>query len=477
MGARPEAVRRAPAGCGRRDFLRAALAGGAALLSAGLPRVSRPAPSPRRRNLVLVVFDDQNDWVGCLGGHPDARTPHLDRLAARGLLFTRAYCCAPACNPSRTSLFTGIRPSTSGVYRNDQPWRPALPHAVALFEQLKRHGYVTAGAGKIYHYQDVRSWHRFAPRRAAPLPRKRPMNGIPGLGDLDWGGLDVADEAMEDAQTVTWAIGQIDGLLADLPASRPFALAVGTRRPHVPWYVPQRWLDRFPLEEVDLPETRAGDLDDVPAAARALASVDDHRRIVASGQWRQAVRGYLAATAFADAQIGRLFDALHARPALAENTVFAVCSDHGWHLGEKFHWRKGTLWEEATRVPLVFVAPGDTQPEARCARPVSYLDVYPTLLELLGLPAPSPLEGSSLRPLLADPTAPWERPALTTHGRGNHSVRSERWRYTRYADGGEELYDEASDPHEWVNLAGVGEHASVVRDLARWLPETDAGES
>jgi arylsulfatase A-like enzyme len=228
------------------------------------------------------------------------------------------------------------------------------------------------------------------------------------------------------------------------------------------------------LEKIKRPIAPDDDLDDVPAAGRKMArSQTDHRRIVESNNWEKAVRGYLASITFADAQIGRLLDALDKSPA-AERTIIVFWGDHGWHLGEKRHWRKFALWEEATRVPLVIVAPGVTKAGGRCERTASLLDLYPTLVELCGLPAKPGLEGKSLKPLLVDPAAAWDRPVVTTHGRGNHAVRSERYRYIRYNDGGEELYDHQLDPLEHKNLADEPKLAQVKRDLAKWLPPADA---
>lgn len=442
------------------------------LLLGHAPRAETAQAKPP--NVLFIAIDDLNDWVGFLGGHPQARTPNLDRLASRGVAFTNAHAVAPACNPSRTALLTGIRPSTSGVYYNGQNWRDALPDAVTLPQHFMAHGYRTMGAGKVFHGEpDARSWHEYFPslerlKPSDPHPDDTPVNGIFLALNFDWGPVQADDAEMGDAQVVSWVIDQLSR-----PQEEPFFLAAGIYRPHLPWYVPQEYFDAYPLESIQLPPVIESDLDDVPEAGTALISSWDHSRVVDSGQWKAAVQGYLASVAFADAQLGRLLDAFEASPYV-DDTIVVLWSDHGWHLGEKEHWRKFALWERATRIPLIMVAPGTTTPGTLAANPVSLLDVYPTLVDLAGLPVSGHLEGRSLRPLLEEPQAAWTRPALTTHGPGNHSLRSERYRYIRYADGGEELYDHASDPNEWTNLASDPALGGVKAELAPWIPDSDA---
>ncbi len=434
----------------------------------------RPSPTRGDRpNILFIAIDDLNDWAGFLGGHPQARTAHLDGLAARGMVFTRAYCAAPACNPSRVALLTGVMPATSGVYRNDNPWRPQLPDAVTLFQHFRQHGYKVFGGGKLFHgpFNDVLSWEMYWARPADPLPPQRPLNGILNAAQFDWGPLDVDDAAMGDSKLTDWAIDFLKE-----HHDRPFFLAVGYFRPHLPWYVPRPYFEQFPLSEIVLPKVKEDDLDDVPPAGIRMANpTGDHARVLATNNWHRAVQGYLASIAFVDAQVGRLLQAFDQSP-YANNTIVVVWGDHGWHLGQKQHWRKFALWEEATRVPLIIVAPGLTKPGSRCERTVSLVDLYPTLCELAGLNIPPQVEGRSLVPLLKNPEAPWERPVVTTYGYMNHAVRSERYRYIRYSDGGEELYDHHTDPLEWTNLADRPEYARVKEELARWLPQINRRE-
>ena len=460
----------------RREFLCTALTGAAGLFAAG--RLARSAaaqaasPTRERPNVLFIAIDDLNDWVGCLGGHPDVKTPNIDRLAARGALFTHAYCSAPACNPSRASLLTGILPSSSGVYSNNQPWRPVMPQAVTLPQHFMANGYHVVGGGKIFHYKDRASWHEYYSRGPDPMPPNRPLNGIVNTAHFDWGPVDVSDEDMADTRVVRWAMGYLRQ-----KHDRPFFLAAGPFRPHLPWYVPKKYFDMYPLDEIALPNVKDDDLDDVPAMGRRMAAPQgDHKKVVDTNNWRRAVQGYLASITFTDTNVGRLVDALDESP-YAQNTLVVLWGDHGWHLGEKLHWRKFALWEEATHAPLLFAGPGVGRPGGRCPRTVSFIDIYPTLVDLCGLPAKAELEGLSLRPLLDQPEAAWERPAVTTYGRNNHSVRSEGWRYIRYGDGTEELYDEVRDPMEWDNLATQPKYDAVKRELARWLPKVNADDA
>ena len=448
--------------------------------------VLAPALFPGERpNVLFIAVDDLNDWIEPLGGHPQARTPHLARLARRSTLFAKAYTAAPACNPSRAALMTGIAPFKSGVYNNNQAWRPAMREAVTLPQAFMSNGYWAGGAGKIYHgvYPDPPSWNEFWPsktlqREADPKPAALPANGIPGTGNFDWGALDDDVAEMSDFKVARWVADKLRQR-----HDKPFFLACGIFRPHLPWHVPRNYLDRFPAASVRLPTVFNGDLSDVPAAGLRMARPErDHARVVEHGQWAGAVRSYLASVNFADDMIGMVLDALD-ESGYADSTVVVLWGDHGWHLGEKHHWRKFALWEEATRVPLLIAAPPGTPglPEgtrsgAVSPRPVNLLDIYPTLLELAGLEPQPGLDGRSLVPLLRNPELPWQ-PAVTTHGRLNHAVRSDDFRYIRYADGTEELYDHRVDPMEWTNLAGDELYAAAKRKLSRWLPETNAPEA
>ncbi len=461
----------------RREFLRTVLAGAAVSAAPHWTFAADAPPAGGKPNVLFVAIDDLNDWVGCLGGHPDVKTPNLDKLAKRATLFTHSYCSAPACGPSRASLMTGISPARSGVYVNKQnSWRnPMMAKATTLPQHFMAAGYESLGSGKIYHgpHAHPASWDEYWPSKTVsrpvdPRPPKRPWGGGKAArSHFDWGPLNVPAEKMGDMQVADWVIGQLNATHA-----KPFFLACGFYRPHLPWYVPKRFFDLYPLESVTLPNAKADDLDDVPPAGVAMAKPDgDHKRVVDADQWRKAVQGYLASISFADHCVGRVIDALDKSPH-ADNTLIVLWSDHGWHLGEKLHWRKFALWEEATHNIILFAGRG-IKPQ-RCDTPVTLLDIYPTLIDLCGLPKRADLDGMSLAPLLANPSAAWPRPALTTEGHKNHSLRTKRWRYIRYADGSAELYDHSNDELEWTNLAGKPEYAEVIASLAKWLPKTDA---
>jgi choline-sulfatase len=461
----------------RREFLGAAAA-------------APQAGADRRPNVLFLAVDDMNDWVGCLNGYPGVRTPNIDRLAQTGVLFTNAHCASPLCNPSRTALLTGLRASTTGIYNNDQYWRPALPNVVTLPQYFKQQGYHVAGAGKVFHhvagFNPPDQWHEFQLQvfddpwyrrlewypwvKKIPAPPGHPFNGLKDFpGEFDWGVLPIAEREYGDMAAVEWA----EKFLAR-GQEKPFFLAVGLWHPHIPMFAPQNYFDLYPAKDVRLPKVREDDLEDVPAVGRQLAAFRraEHERIVREGKWAEAVRAYLASISFADAMVGRLVSALDSS-AHARDTILIFWSDNGWHLGEKQHWHKSTLWQRSTHVPLIVRAPGARAAGRPRTQAVSLLDLYPTLVELCSLPPKKDLEGTSLVPLLRNPSAR-RQPATITYLPGNHAVCDERWRYIRYRDGGEELYDRKVDPDEFHNLAGEARYASVKRQLGRWMPKTSA---
>lgn len=433
-----------------------------------------PAPAadpPAKPNVLFVAVDDLNHWVGHLGRNKQTRTPNIDRLAKMGVAFTRAYCAAPVCNPSRAALMSGLRPGSTGVYDNGQDWKPVIPREQTLTTQFLKAGYEVYGAGKIYHANAHRpgEWTDYfvgGKERATPHPSAKDH----GVGGIRFRPL-TDDSKLPDEAIVDYGIRQLAA-----KHDKPFFLAVGLHKPHMPWDVPKKYYDLFPLDAIELPPTQKDDLKDVPAAGVRMAKPGgDHATMLASGRWKEAVQAYLAAIAYCDAQIGRLLDAYDRSPH-RDDTVIVFWGDHGWHLGEKEHWRKFALWEEATRMPYVWVAPGVTKPGGVCDRPVDLMSVYPTLCSVCGVAKPSHVEGEDVRPLLLDPKAGWDRPAVTTFHRNNHSIRTERWRYIRYADGGEELYDHDADPFEWTNLANDPKVADVKAELTKRLPSTNKPE-
>ncbi len=424
-----------------------------------------------RPNVLFIAIDDLNHWVGHLGRNPQTRTPNIDRLAASGVTFTRAYCTAPACNPSRASLMSGLRPSTTGCYLNSQNWRPGISEDKLMNTQFANAGYRVYGAGKIYHgsYQPGGEWDDYF--KGGGSQRRHPDAPNDGVGGIKFFPLANSDEEMADYKVVSYGIERLQET-----SDEPFFLAIGIVKPHMPFSVPKKWFDMFPLESIELPPHDDSDLNDIPPAGVKMAGPDgDHAKMLESGRWKEAVQAYLATIAFCDSQVGRLLDGLDKSPH-KDNTIVVLWSDHGWSLGEKSHWRKFALWEEPTRTVLIFNAPGVTHPGGVCQRTVDFLSIYPTLCELTGVPKPAHLEGTSLVPLLKNPDAPWNLPAITTHGFKNHAVRTEDWRYIRYANGDEELYHDSADPLEYTNLADDPSQAARKQELAGLLPRTDAPE-
>jgi len=422
-----------------------------------------------RPNVLFIAIDDLNHWVGHLGRNSQTRTPNIDRLAASGVTFTRAYCTAPACNPSRASLMSGQRPSTTGCYINGQNWRPGISEDKLLNTHFFEAGYRVYGAGKIYHGAHDRGgdWTDYFAEDNTSEPKAHEK--VSAVGGLRFGPLAIRDDQMPDYQVASYGLEKLKE-----KSDQPFFLAIGLVKPHLPFTVPKKWFDKFPLESIELPPHRDDDLADVPPAGVKMAKPNgDHAHVVKSGRWKEIVQAYLASVAFCDSQVGRLLDALEASP-YRDNTIVVLWSDHGWSLGEKSHWRKFALWEEPTRTVFAWRVPGVTQPGGVCNRTVDYTCIYPTLCELTGQSLPEHLEGHSIVPLLKNPQATWKFPAITTHGRKNHTVRSEGWRYIRYANGDEELYDETADPLEYTNLADRAKYRDRKTELAKWLPRSDA---
>jgi arylsulfatase A-like enzyme len=464
-------------------------------------------------NVLFIAVDDLNDWVGCLEGHPQAHTPHIDRLAARGVLFTNAHCAAPACNPSRAAIFSGRMPNRTGVWSNQSPKLSKLqPDDKQLPTAFADSGYVTLGTGKlsgdrrttyaetlateqrwspfsreavVYTDEELPSKGTEDPRhvlqdslgRTVVLPRNRmPSDRAPNKDSgesFDWSPFDLPDSDFGDTRITTWAMDQ---LKKDF--GRPFFLGVGYYRPHIPLFAPKRFFKRFEHEPGKLPAIRPDDLDDLNETAKRWAlepvTAGSHATVVKYGQWQAAVEAYLACVAYVDHEIGRLLDALDDSPA-GDDTVIVLWSDHGWHLGEKQHWGKWTGWERSTRVPLIIVPAKKLDGQfaaagSRCDQPVNLVDLYPTLVELCGLEAPpQELDGQSLVPLLREPELETHRAVVTMFDPGNTSLRTSSRRYIRYADGSEELYDMIADPNEWDNLASQRKHSQEMVLLRRRL--------
>jgi arylsulfatase A-like enzyme len=447
-----------------------------AILSSATTFAADAQPSARP-NILMIAIDDQNDWIGCLGGHPQVKTPNIDALAARGMLFTNAHCQAPLCNPSRSSIMTGLRPSTTGIHGLAPGIRAvdATKKRETLPQHLRAAGYWAASAGKVYHDGSIKPADRAAefdvwgPAPGMPRPPKKFVETPDKNALVDWGVFPPDDHDQADWKIADATISN----LKDAPKDKPFFIACGFRLPHVPCYASQKWFDLYPEATLQLPPVKENDRDDVPEFSWYLHWKLPEPRLKWLKQvheWRSLVRAYLASTSFMDSQVGRVLDALKQSGRL-ENTIVILWSDHGWHLGEKDITGKNTLWERSTHVPLIFAGPGISV--GKCGAPVELLDQYPTLIELLKLPPVDGLEGHSLMPQLKDPSAKRHWPAITTHNQGNHGIRTDRWRYIHYADGSEELYDMQADPNEWTNLARDGKHVDVIAELKQWLPKVD----
>jgi len=438
-------------------------------------------------NVLFLAVDDLNDWVGCLGGHPQAKTPNIDRLAQKGVLFTEAYCAAPLCNPSRTAIMTGLRPSTTGIYGNLGWFRdiPEYKNWETIPQYFRKHGYTAVTGGKIYHmshgkFSDPIAWDdQYTTRTGTPFPpeQKRYQHGMRDLFSnkilarlIDWGPIEQSTQETND-----WKTADKAAEFLKLEYDKPFFLACGIFHPHLPWYVPQKYFDMYPPELIELPSRRENDLDDIPPVGRRMAGTD-FDIIRNHGQWKNAVRGRLASGSYADACVGHVLHALE-NSKHRDNTIVVLWGDHGYDIGQK-KFAKSALWEQTTRTPLIVYAPEISKVGGRCQHPVSLVDLYPTLIELCGLTERDDLDGRSLAPLVRDPKAVWPYPAIITHSPHwhgtNHAIRSERYHYIRYSDGGEELYDMSNDPNQWHNLADNPEYAEARKRLEGWLPKVNA---
>ncbi|WP_182866278.1 sulfatase [Stieleria mannarensis] len=444
-------------------------------------RIARQSTPPP--NVLFIAIDDLNDWVGCLGGHPNASTPNIDRLAARGVLFSNAHCQAPICGPSRASLFTGLLPSTSGIY--GQIKDKLIPRAsditaraTLMPDYFERHGYTTLACGKLFHngdaakvFDDYGGHSSFGPK---PKQRfKYDPAWFPekiGGTQTDWGVFPESDDLMPDYHIAAYGVEQLSK-----KHDQPFFLAVGFMRPHVPWYCPQEWFDKHPIDQIQLPPYLKNDLDDVPELSRRvneLPAMPTTEWAIKENEWKNIVQAYLACTTFVDAQVGKVLDALDAS-RYADNTIVVLWSDHGYHVGEKNRFAKQALWDRANRVPLIVSVPGRAGGKI-CKQPVGLIDLYPTLLDLCGLQANPMNEGRSIVPLVDDPEQSWPTPTITTYGKDNHAIQTERYRFYRYEDGSMELYDHQVDPNEWKNLASDPAMKPVIDQLSAALPERNA---
>lgn len=427
----------------------------------------------RPPNVLMICIDDLNDWVGFLDGHPDVKTPHMDRLAKQGRNFTNAHCVVPVCSPSRVSVMSGLHATTHGSYDLGPSYQsiPRLKTAPCMQAWFKKHGYRTIAGGKILHHGFTGELKEAIDvnlgRSGGPRPKKM-KNGFSRA--WDWGAFPESDDEMDD-----FKLAQKAAVSLKENHDRPFFMSVGIFRPHVPMFVPQKWFDLYDRDTIALPKAPLSDLEDLPPNFNRRLNVEPtHAEVLEKKQWREMVQAYLACVSFADMCVGTILEGLNSGPN-KDNTIVVLWSDHGFHLGEKQKWAKRTLWEESTRTPMLFAGPG-IKPGTNCPEAVSLLDIYPTLVELCRLPRPPQLDGLSLHPQLKNPSASRKTPVLSTSYYENHSIRTKNWRYIRYADGAEELYDHRNDPNEFTNLCDEPDHQATKMSLAKWLPEETAPE-
>ena len=432
-----------------------------------------------RPNVLMICIDDMNDWCGFLGGHPQAKTPNMDRLAKKGVNFTNAHCTAPGCSPSRNALMLGVEPHHSGLYPfynlNHIDTGELDRFTTPLPKLFKDKGYTTCGLTKVYHNPD-RSWrtdeqwdeykyygnaklHKIAEKGYHPEPYNKRTVACP------------ASNPLEDFQDYLSAKHASEFLSRD--HEKPFFLAVGFILPHTSFIMPEENWDRFP-DPIEEPPIKADDLTDIPMPGQANAQIYVEIPVRRDNAWEDIRRGYLASINFTDDNVGRVLRALE-QSSYADNTIIILWSDHGFHLGEKRSFSKFSLWNEATRTPFIIYDPRNKNGNGEvCSEPVGLIHVYKTLADLAGLEPPTYVDGQSLKPWLENPSRPMEQPAMTTWGRGNYTLRTKKWRYTRYFDGSEELYLQTNDPHEWTNLAENSAYDRVKKQFSKWLPTEEA---
>jgi len=464
-----------------------------------------PPPPKKKPNILFISVDDLNIWVGYMTnhtnkGHPESLTPNIDRLSAMGLSFTNAHASSTVCNPSRTAVWSGVRPSTSGCYDNqDHPWTSYIRSGMGINAHFKRHGYHVAGAGKTYHESSdgfdkperiyVEDWDEYPAERHGydKQPDKREGFNRP-CKNTD----KLRDEDDQDWHTVSYCIDRMlngteyrggDSDSSAGSTTKPLFLACGIKKPHLPWSVPAKY---YPSGTAILPPyPSTNDVKDWEASVwEDLADISefgikkfsdpggDHLELVKKDRWADSLQSYRAAISYMDMNVGRLVDALEEFEE-RDNTIVVLWSDHGYHHGEKAHHKKSTLWRESSDVPFIWIVPGVTTPNTICDRSVDLQSLYPTLCDLAGLPIPFHVDGDNIRSLLQDPEAEWEGIAKITMKYQNHAIVDQRYRYIRYLDGSEELYDHDVDPHEFINLASDSQYNDIKTKLSEWLPQVN----
>ncbi|MEW4529004.1 sulfatase [Maioricimonas sp. JC845] len=447
------------------------------LTIASLPCAASAADRP---NVLFLICDDLNCDLACYG-HPQVQSPNIDRLAERGVRFEHAYCQYPLCGPSRASFMAGLYPDQTLVHRNAIYIREHVPNVQTLSQLFRNNGYFATRVGKIYHYNvpkhigtsghdDPYSWdYTINPRGRDKDDEDLIFSLRPGSfgGTLSWLAADGTDEEQTDGIAATETVRLLEEYAE---SEQPFYLAVGLYRPHTPYVAPKKYFDMYPLDAIEVPQVPDGYYESLPAPARASVRRKKEQNDLPDDLARKAIQAYYASITFADAQLGRILDALD-ETGLADNTVVLFTSDHGYHMGEHGHWQKTTLFENAARVPLIISGPGTTARGQTAQTPTEMVDFYPTLAELCGLTPPKYLPGVSLVPVLKDATKSTRKAALTQYANG-YSIRTPRYRYTEWGENGQlgrELYDHETDPQEMTNLAGQAQYAETMARLSQLL--------
>ncbi|WP_282040853.1 sulfatase [Winogradskyella flava] len=457
------------------------------MLSCKNEKTAEPIEDVSKPNVLFIAVDDLNNWISPIANFSNAKTPNFDRLAAMGVTFTNAHVQAPLCGPSRASIMTGLRPSTTGVYGMTpdnlirRPDNPATKDITFLPEYFEQNGYHTMGIGKLFHVHAPDSLFDESGGRVkgfGPHPKERfvwdgrgkGIKGIHGRTNTDWGPFPEQDSLMPDHASANWAIERLHRNY-----DKPFFLGLGFLRVHVPLYVPQKWFDLYPLEDIETPPYKSDDLNDIPPVGMQindLPMMPSTEWAKESGEWKKIVQAYLACISYVDYELGRVLDALESSKH-ADNTFIVLWSDHGYRLGEKGTFAKHALWETATKAPLMFSGPNLPKGK-KIDAPVEMLSIYPTLLELSGLPAYNRNEGKSLVAMMQNDEGISKAQALTTFGMNNHAIKKDGFRYIQYEDGAQEFYDHSTDPNEWNNEADNPIYAQKIKELKALLPKVNS---
>ncbi len=459
----------------------------AVLFSCKQEKTIEQTESVSKPNVLFIAVDDLNNMISPIDNFSNVKTPNFDRLASMGVTFTNAHVQAPLCGPSRASIMTGLRPSTTGMYgtasdnKIRRPDNPATKDITFLPEYFKNNGYHTMGIGKLFHIHAPNGLFDESGGRVkgfGPYPKKRfvwdgfgkGIRGTHGRTNTDWGAFPENDTLMHDHKSVNWAIERLQR-----DYDKPFFMGLGFLRVHVPLYVPQKWFDLYPLDDIETPPYKSDDLNDIPPVGMQindLPMMPSTEWAKETGEWKKIVQAYLACISYVDYELGRVLDALESSK-YADNTVIVLWSDHGYRLGEKGTFAKHALWETATKAPLMFAGP--TLPKGKkIDAPVEMLSIYPTLLELSRLPEYNRNEGYSLVSMMQNDEGLKESVALTTFGMNNHAIKKDGFRYIQYEDGKEEFYDHSIDPNEWNNEASNPKYADKMEELKGYLPKENA---